>query len=506
MANSDAMLEAEQIRKSYGGIAALKGVDFRVHAGSVHALVGENGAGKSTLVKILSGATSPDTGVLRLAGQEVRFSSTASAAAHGVAVVSQELNLFLDLDVLANLFPMRELRMGPFVSRKRMWEQAEPVLQELALAVEANTLVEELTLEQRQLLEIARALMVQPRVLILDEPTSALHAHEAERLHQVLRTLRQREVAVVYISHVLEDVLSLCDEVTVLRDGECVMDARPASLLSIDEAVHAMLGTRTATQSSTPTPFAEPTTPAQGALRIEHVSVPGRLEDVTLEAPAGMIIGLAGLSGSGYRDVLSVAAGMLRPAMGRVLLSDGNEVHHGLGRAIRQGIALVPGDRQRVGLMIDKPIWDNVAQIRAVALHRSGMFLRTNDLRERARMHVKRLGIKASSVDQEVAYLSGGNQQKVVFAKWLEAEPSILLLDDPTRGIDVGARAEIYSLMRELAEQNIIQILASTDPRELVSICDRVFVFYSGRICAVLEPPHIDAHTILEVANTGTFF
>jgi ABC-type sugar transport system ATPase subunit len=267
-----------------------------------------------------------------------------------------------------------------------------------------------------------------------------------------------------------------------------------------------MLGTRTATQSSTPTPFAEPTTPAQGALRIEHVSVPGRLEDVTLEAPAGMIIGLAGLSGSGYRDVLSVAAGMLRPAMGRVLLSDGNEVHHGLGRAIRQGIALVPGDRQRVGLMIDKPIWDNVAQIRAVALHRSGMFLRTNDLRERARMHVKRLGIKASSVDQEVAYLSGGNQQKVVFAKWLEAEPSILLLDDPTRGIDVGARAEIYSLMRELAEQNIIQILASTDPRELVSICDRVFVFYSGRICAVLEPPHIDAHTILEVANTGTFF
>lgn len=501
MAGSSYMLEAEKLRKSYGGIAALKGVDFRVRAGSVHALVGENGAGKSTLVKILAGATSPDAGVLRLAGQEMRFSSTAAASAQGIAVVSQELNLFPDLDVLSNLFPVRAPRSGPFVARRRMWEQARPVFEELGLAIDPRTLVETLSLEQRQLLEIARALMIRPRVLILDEPTSALHAHETERLHQVLRTLRQRQVAVVYISHILEDVLNLCDEVTVLRDGSRVVDAQPAASFSVDEIVRAMLGNKAPPQSQRMARN-QPTS-GRGSLRLEHVSVPGCLEDVTLEAQAGTIIGVAGLSGSGHHDALSVAVGALRPVKGRVLLPDGAELRSGLRNAIRQGVALVPGDRQRIGLMLDKPIWDNVAQVRAVALLRAGMFLRAGQLRTRARVHVERLGIRTSSVDQEVGYLSGGNQQKVVFAKWLEANPSVLLLDDPTRGIDVGARAEIYGLMRSLAAQGTVQVLASTDPRELALVCDRVFVFYRGRVCAVLEPPHLDAHTILEVVNTG---
>jgi ABC-type sugar transport system ATPase subunit len=225
MAESRSMLAAQGLYKSYGGIAALAGVDFHVRTGSVHALVGENGAGKSTLVKVLAGALSPDTGTLQLDGRVVHFSSTADAAAHGIAVVSQELNLFPDLDVLANLFPMREPCFGPFVSRRRMIEQAKPVLQELGLDIDLSSLVEALSLEQRQLLEIARALMVHPRVLILDEPTSALHMRETERLHAVLRSLRQRAVAVVYVSHVLEDVLNLCDEVTVLRDGQRVLDA-----------------------------------------------------------------------------------------------------------------------------------------------------------------------------------------------------------------------------------------------------------------------------------------
>lgn len=496
------MLEAEQIRKSYGGIAALKDVDFRVRVGSVHALVGENGAGKSTLVKILAGAISPDAGILRLAGQETHFSSTAAAAAHGVAVVSQELNLFPDLDVLSNLFPVHMPKSGPFVARSRMWERARPVFQELGLNVDPRTPVELLALEQRQLLEIARALMIRPRVLILDEPTSALHVRETERLHQVLRALRQRGVAVVYISHILEDVLSFCDEVTVLRDGKLVVDAEPAASLSIDEIVRAMLGKKELVQ--TPTAAYKPPVPGQGTLRLEHVRVPGCLEDVTLEAPPGTIIGMVGLSGSGHREALYVAAGALRPGRGRVVLPDGTELRPGLHNAIRQGIALVPGDRQRIGLMLDKPVWDNVAQVRAVALHRAGVFLRVSQLRARARVHVERLGIRTSSVDQEVRYLSGGNQQKVVFAKWLEADPSVLLLDDPTRGIDVGARAEIYGMMRNLAAQGTIQLLASTDPRELALICDRVFVFYRGSVCAVLEPPHLDAHTILEVMNTGT--
>ena len=497
------MLEAEGLHKSFGGIFALKGVDFRVRTGSVHALVGENGAGKSTLVKVLVGATSPDSGTLRLDGREARFSSTADAAAHGVAIVSQELSLFPDLDVLANLFPMREPRRGPFIARARMAEQADPVLRELGLDVDLRSPIASLSLEQRQLVEIARALMVRPRVLILDEPTSALHVHETERLHEVLRALRQREVAVVYISHILEDVLSLCDEVTVLRDGERVMDAVPASQLTIDEIVRTMLGDKASSPMKHRSIASGQPAPDRGALRFERVTVPGHLEDVTLEAPAGAIIGVAGLSDSGHRDVLAAAAGLLPVNKGRVRLPNGDEVPHNLRDAVRQGVALVPGDRRAVGLMLDKPVWDNIAQVRAIALRRDGSLLRTGRLRERASMYVARLGISTPSVDQEVGRLSGGNQQKVVFAKWLDAAPSILLLDDPTRGIDVGAKAEIYNLMRGLAEQGIVQILASTDPWELATICDRVFVFYRGRLCAMLEPPHLDAHRILEVMNTG---
>src|SRR5690348_13759754 len=495
MTGVDYMLDAEKIRKSYGGIAALKCVDFRVRAGSVHALVGENGAGKSTLVKILAGAIAPDSGILRLAGQETHFASTAAASARGVAIVSQELNLFPDLDVLSNLFPVRAPTRGPFVARHRMWEQARPVFEELGLRVDPHAPVETLSLEQRQLLEIARALLIRPRVLILDEPTSALHMRETERLHEVLRALRQRGVAVVYISHILEDVLSLCDEVTVLRDGERVVDAAPVASLSIDGTVRAMLGEKELVQEQAA--VRRPPLSDQKMLSFEHVGVPGYLEDVTFAAPAGMITGVAGLSGSGHREALSVAAGALRPVSGRIVLPDGATLRPGLRSAIQQGIALVPGDRQRIGLMLDKPVWENVAQVRAVALRRAGWFLRAGQLRARARVYVERLGIRTRSVDQDVMYLSGGNQQKVVFARWLDADPSVLLLDDPTRGIDVGAKAEIYGLMHELAERGIVQVLASTDPRELATVCDRVFVFYSGRVCATLEPPHLDAHTIL---------
>jgi ABC-type sugar transport system ATPase subunit len=282
-----------------------------------------------------------------------------------------------------------------------------------------------------------------------------------------------------------------------------VLDAVPAPALSIDEIVRAMLGEKASSPKEYRIESPRQIEPGQHALRLEHVSVPGHLEDVTLEAPVGTIIGVAGLSGSGHRDILAVSAGLLRPHKGHVLLPGGDEVRHNLRETVRQGVALVPGDRRAIGLMLDKPVWDNIAQVRAIALRRDGSLLRTGRLRTRASAYVERLGISTPSVNQEVGRLSGGNQQKVVFAKWLEAEPSVLLLDDPTRGIDVGAKAEIYSLMRDLAGRGVVQVLASTDPWELATICNRVYVFYNGRVCATLEPPHLDAHTILEVMNTG---
>lgn len=504
MPDSQYALEARGLRKSYGGIKALQGIDFHVYAGSVHALVGENGAGKSTLVKVLVGAVLPDEGLLRLNGREVRFTSTAEAAAHGIAIVSQELNLFPDLDVLSNLFLMREARSGPFIRRTAMRAQAEAVLRELGLEVDLRAPVEELSLEQRQLLEIARALLLRPRVLILDEPTSALNARATERLHHVLRALRQRSVAVVYISHMLEDVLNLCDEVTVLRDGKNVLDARPASQLSLDEIVRAMLGDKALAQEQTCAPSARQSSDESGkALRLEQISVAGILENVSLEARTGAIIGVAGLSGSGHREALAVAAGLLPVNRGRVLLPDGTALRGPLQKAVRQGVAFVSGDRRRLGLMLEKTLWENIAQVRSVVLGRDGQLLWSKRLRAQASVQVQRLGIKTPSVDQEAGFLSGGNQQKVVLARWLAADPVVFLFDDPTRGIDVGARAELYALMRELAQRERVQMLASTDLRELATVCDQVCVFYKGRICAVLKPPHLDAHTILEVMNTG---
>lgn len=504
MTDSSPVLHVKDIRKSYGGVVALKGVDFGVRAGTVHALLGENGAGKSTLIKVLVGATQPDAGTLHLDGRSVRFSSTAEANRQGIAVVSQELSLFPHLDALMNLFVMRERCRGPFVSRQEMVRQAEPVLAELGLHINLHAPVDTLTLAQRQLLEIARALLIQPRVLILDEPTSALHASETEQLFKVLRTLRQRNVAVIFVSHILEDVLNLCDEVTILRDGKRVLEAEPTAGLHIDEIVNTMLGekaqeltTHRAVDTDTSTIH------HQKALRFHHVQVPGQLEDVTFEAQAGSIVGVAGLADSGHLAVLELAAGMIAPQRGEVRLPNGDRVRPHQRGAVQQGVALIPGDRRRIGLMIDKPVWENIAQVRAFALARDGYLLNIERLRARARTYIAQLGIKTSSVDQEVGRLSGGNQQKVVFAKWLEAKPAVLLLDDPTRGIDVGARADIYALMRELARGGAVQLLASTDPKELAAVCDRVYVFYDGSLCATLEPPMLDAHTLLEVMNTG---
>jgi ABC-type sugar transport system ATPase subunit len=278
----------------------------------------------------------------------------------------------------------------------------------------------------------------------------------------------------------------------------------PARSLTVDRIVQHMLGDKVAAiveeRSHQGDMSFDPSTPA---LRLENVTVEGELEDVDLTVPCGRIVGLAGVAGAGHRAVLSVASGVLRPDRGRIVLPGGEPLKNNLRGAISQGVAIVSGDRKRYGVMLDKPIWDNVGQVSSVALRRDGMFLRAGRIRERAAEHVKRLGIKTPSVDQEVGMLSGGNQQKVVFAKWLEAAPSVLLLDDPTRGIDVGAKAEIYNLLRELADRGAVQLVSSSDPRELAAVCDEVVVFFNGRVCARLSGRDLDAHTILEVMNTG---
>jgi ABC-type sugar transport system ATPase subunit len=511
------MFEARGISKSYGGVVALRGADLVVKAGSAHALLGENGAGKSTLVKIIAGAVRPDAGVLRLNDSEVSFANTADAARHGVAMVSQELNLFPDLDVLANLYPMREPLRGPLVDRATMTKQAEPVLAELGLQVPLRERLGNLDLAQRQLVEIAKALVTNPSVLILDEPTSALQNDSTEALMSALAVLRERNVAVVFVSHILEEAMTLCDEFTVLRDGEVALAGVRRDEVDVSTLVAAMLGDRyqrtllqtgspsTSTRGGANPGAARGATPSSdGRLRVEGVSLAGALEDVNFAVSPGEIVGLAGLAGSGPMGVLEVISGTRAARQGQVWLPSGKPLPRGLRQCINSGVALVSGDRRRVGLMLDKPLWENMAQVRSFALARDGLLVGGRSLRRRAQRYIERLGIRAKSPNQLAAMLSGGNQQKLVFAKWLETEPTVLLLDDPTRGVDVGAKAEMHSLIRSLVERDAIVVLCSTDLEELATVCDRVLVFYRHRICAELDGESLTQSKILEVMNTGS--
>jgi ABC-type sugar transport system ATPase subunit len=305
--------------------------------------------------------------------------------------------------------------------------------------------------------------------------------------------------------------MALCDEITVLRDGHVVMSARPRAELTVPMIVEAMLGQKPDATALRAEPqeaafraeVDRALDEAAGALVLDGAAVAGRLEPFSLRVEPGDIVGLAGVAGAGHHTVLELVSGLRRPDQGQVLLPDGRRVPHGLRRAIAAGVALVSGDRRRLGLMLDKPIWENMAQIRAVGLAAAGPLIRAGALRQRARSHVDRLRIRSSSVDQLCGGLSGGNQQKVVFAKWLDASPTVVLLDDPTRGVDVGAKAEMHALIRSTAEAGVPVLLCSTDIDEMAELCDRVVVIHQGRAAGVLEGAALSTHAILEAMNTG---
>jgi ABC-type sugar transport system ATPase subunit len=511
------VLAARDLRKRYGGVTALAGVGLALAPGEVHALLGENGAGKSTVVKVLAGVVTPDAGQLELAGAPVRFAGPRDARRQGVAVVSQELSLFGDLDVLGNLFPTDQPRRYGLLDRRAMARRAAPLLAELGLGpggddVDPRAPLDRLPLAQQQLVEICRALLAEPRVLILDEPTSALPAAAARRLTAVIRRITERGVAVLYVSHFLAEAKALADRITVLRDGRNVLTGVPAAGVTIDALVRAMLGTTVrASPAAGPAggaPAAVRSGPARGGrgardLRVTDLTVPGELESVSLVARAGEVTGLAGLAGAGHTAVLDALCGRLRPTAGSVRLPDGSPRPASMSAAVRHGVALLPSDRKRLGLMLDATVAENVMSVSWLASRQGGPLLRPAAVRSATRDRIAELRIRGEP-DQPVGALSGGNQQKVVFAKWLQADPSLVLLDDPTRGVDVGAKAEMHAIIRRLAAEGRVVLICSTDLAELAAVCDRVIVLRRGRVTGEHRAPDLSEHTLLHAINAAT--
>lgn len=491
------VLVASGIVKRYGGVTALDGVGITLARGEIHAVVGENGAGKSTLVKTICGVVAPDAGTVELDGDPLDVADVRAAAARGIAVVSQELTTFGDLTVLENLFPHDAPRHAGLLDRRAMRRLAAPVLDELGLRVSPATRVGALPLADQQLLEICRALLQRPRVLVLDEPTSALPADATARLQETARRLADRGLAVLYVSHFLEEVVRIADRVSVLRDGRIVLSGADVTEVSVGSLVSAMLGA--------PQPERRParvrTATGATAVELRDVTVPGRLRGVSLDVAAGEILGLAGLQGSGHLAVLDAVCGRLRPSAGTVTLP-GGVVPRSLRHAVRSGVAYVTGDRKVRGLMLDKRLWENATAVRSLALGRDGVWVYGRRLVARADALVARLRITGDARTPTRA-LSGGNQQKVVLAKWLDAEPRVVVLDDPTRGVDVGARAEVHGLVTGLAAEGTSVLVASTDLTELVDLCDRVLVLRRGEVVTELGAAELSEQVLSLAMNAA---
>lgn len=496
------MYVASGISKNYGGIQAVDRVDLEIRPGEVQALLGANGAGKSTLVKILVGAERPSAGRLEVDGQAVQYRSVLEASTQGISIVSQELNLFPDLDVLQNLFLLREPRYGGvLLNRREMRRQAQSVVERVGLDVDLSTPVGELRLADQQLVEIARALLDAPKILFLDEPTSALQPADTQRLLHVVRRLKDSGVAIVYVSHFLEDVFAIADTITVIRNGQVVVQRQARSDVTIEETVAKMLGEAILREHEQGVTHG-PTGNGGGLLVLTGAAVSGAFRPLDLTVAPGEIVGLAGLEGSGATTVLEAIFGRRRLDRGGITMPDGAPAPKSTAAAVRAGVAFVPADRKRLGVMLDKSVAANVTIVSAGPLRRLGFVLRNSVLAARTTVWRNRLGITAST-ETLVGQLSGGNQQKVVFAKWLDGDPRVVLLDDPTRGVDVGAKAEMHTIIAEMASRGQILLITSSDLEELANVCDRVLIFVQGAVVGELPRRQLSEHTLLAAINTG---
>ena len=496
LSNSPA-LEMRGITKSFAGNTVLAGVDLAAAGGEVHALVGENGAGKSTLMKVLAGVHQPDAGRVLVDGRAVRFARPADALAHGVAMIYQELSLAPHLTVAENIFLGREpLSFGPLavVNRREMNERAARLLAGYGFRLDARARVGRLSAADRQLVEIARATAEARRVIVMDEPTSSLTAHEVEELFRLIRDLKARGLAVIYISHRLEELERIADRLTILRDGRAVYAGGAWGELSRDEIIRHMAGREL--KEIFPPRAAE----VGGALlRVERLTRAGKFEGVSFEARAGEVLGLAGLAGAGRTELVEAVFGAERADEGEMYLDGARVGEARPDRSVARGLGLLTEDRKRTGLCLNLPLAKNLTLANVRALLKNWRLERGRE-RAAAREYIERLHIRPPDPEKIVGRLSGGNQQKVLLARWLFAGSRVFLLDEPTRGVDVAARAEIYRAINKLAEAGAAVVMVSSDLPELLGMADRILVMRRGRLVAELNARETTQEEILRHA------
>jgi len=481
------LVEMRGISKAFTGVRALDDVSLAVNAGEVHMLVGQNGAGKSTLIRVLCGAHHPDHGEFLIAGKPVRIHSVADARRLGIAVIFQEFSLVPFLNIAQNIFLGRELR-----DRRRMHAEAARLLEQLGIRIDTHSLVNDLGVAQQQMVEIAKALSQNARILVMDEPTAALSEHEIVRLFERIRKLKQEGIAIIYISHRLREVFEIGDRITVLRDG-CVAASLVPSKTSINELVSLMVGREVATYGRH---FCE--RPGEIVLETRALTAANGVRDASIQVRSGEIVGLAGLVGAGRTELVRAIFGADRSTHGEVLL-DGKTLKEGPEHSVSGGVGLVPENRKTEGLALIRSVHDNLLVAGLPRIFPNHAYRFQKAMRIVADL-VARLRIATPSPHRLARFLSGGNQQKVVIGKWLNAKSRFFIFDEPTRGIDVGAKAEIFGLLDSMVAQGAAVLMVSSELPEIVAVCDRAYVMRDRTIAGELQRSELTEENILRLA------
>ena len=493
--NNSVLLEMKNICKSFPGVKALDNVSLTVKRGTVHALMGENGAGKSTLMKCLFGIYSKDSGQILLNGKEVSFKTSKEALEHGVAMVHQELNQALKRNVMDNIWLGRYPTVGPFTSEKKMLADTAAIFDDLGIHVDPRTIMSTMPVAQRQMVEIAKAVSYHSDVIVFDEPTSSLTEEEVEHLFRIINMLRDRGCGIIYISHKMEEILRISDEVTVMRDGAWVA-TEPAAEMTMERIIKLMVGRELTNR------FPPKDNEIGGVLlEVEGLTaMHSKLRDVSFNVHKGEIVGLAGLDGSGRTEVLENLFGAMTKGGGTIKLH-GKEIRNRSPReSIKNGFALLTEERRATGIFGILDIQENTTISSLKKYKVKGLYLSRKKMEESTEWSIRAMRIKTPSQDTKIRSLSGGNQQKVILGRWLLTDPEVLLLDEPTRGIDVGAKYEIYQLIINLAKEGKAVIMVSSEMPELLGVCDRILVMSGGRLAGEVDAKATTQEEIMTLA------